>query len=164
MSYKTKVTVNEELSELRQKLQSAKNQKVKLKLKSLIILKANPDKKQEDIANHLCIGYSTLKRWYRNYRIQGLNAFLRVVPTGVRKSVVSKEIHEALKEKLYDSSDPLLGYWHAVLWVESTFNVSIKYQTIRKYMIKHFNTKLKVPRKSHYQKDDQAIEAFLKTP
>ena len=154
MSYKTKVTVKEELSELRQKLHTAKNQKVKLKLKSLILLKENPYRKQEDIANHLCIGYSTLKRWYRNYRIHGLNTFSRIVPTGVRKSVVSKEIHEALKEKLNDSSDPLLGYWHAVLWIESTFNVSINYQTIRKYMIKHFNTKLKVPRKSHYQKDD----------
>ena len=119
--------------------------------------------KQEYIANHLCIGYSTLKRWYRSYRINGLTAFLRVVPTGVRKSVVSKEIHEALKEKLNDSSNPLLGYWHAVLWIESTFNVSINYQTIRKYMIKHFKTKLKVPRKSHYKKDNQAIEAFLKT-
>jgi len=133
------------------------------KLKSLIILKENPNMKQEYIANHLCIGYSTLKRWYRSYRINGLTAFLKVVPTGVRKSVVSKEIHEALKEKLNDSSNPLLGYWHAVLWIESTFNVSINYQTIRKYMIKHFKTKLKVPRKSHYKKDDQAIAAFLKT-
>ena len=30
-------------------------------------------------------------------------------------------------------------------------------------MIKHFMTKLKVPRKSHYKKDEQAIEAFFKT-
>jgi len=164
MSYKSKIIVNEELPELRKKLQSAKHQKVKLKLKSLIMLKEYPDKKQEDIANHLCVGYSTLKRWYRSYHMQGLNAFLRIIPTGVRKSVVSKEIHEAMQVKLNDSTDPLLGYWHAVIWVESTFNVTIKYQTIRKYMIKHFNTKLKVPRKSHYQKDDQAIEAFLKTP
>lgn len=163
MSYKSSITVNEDLSELKKKLQASKNQKVKLKLKSLIMLKEYPQKKQEDIANHLSIGYSTLKRWYMSYRTLGLNVFLRVVPTGVRKSVVSKEIHEALKEKLNDSSDPLLGYWHAVLWVKSSFNVTIKYQTIRKYMIKHFNTKLKVPRKSHYQKDEQAIEAFLKT-
>ena len=127
------------------------------------MLKENPYKKQEDIANHLCIGYSTLKRWYMSYRRQGLDTFIRVIPTGVKKSVISKDIHEALKEKLNDSSDPLMGYWHAVLWVESNFNVTLKYQTLRKYMIKHFKTKLKVPRKSHYQKDEQAIEAFLKT-
>lgn len=163
MSYKSSITVKEELSELKKKFQASKNQKVKLKLKSLIMLKEDPDRKQEDIANHLCIGYSTLKRWFKNYRTHGLDAFLRVIPTGVKKSVISEDIHEALKEKLNDSSDPLMGYWHAVLWVESNFNVTLKYQTLRKYMIKHFNTKLKVPRKSHYQKDEQAIEAFLKT-
>ena len=30
-------------------------------------------------------------------------------------------------------------------------------------MVTHFKTKLKSPRKSHYQKDEQAIEAFFKT-
>jgi len=30
-------------------------------------------------------------------------------------------------------------------------------------MIKHFKTKLKSPRKSHYKKDQQAVNAFLKT-
>lgn len=34
----------------------------------------------------------------------------------------------------------------------------------RKYMIFHFKTKLKSQRKSHYKKDEQAIETFFKTP
>ncbi len=33
-----------------------------------------------------------------------------------------------------------------------------------RYLIQHFKTKLKVPRKSHYKKDDKAVDAFLKTP
>ncbi len=111
----------------------------------------------------MCIGYSTLKRWYKNYRQHSLEAFLKVNPTGVKKSVISKQIHDALEEKLHNSSDPLLGYWDAVIWIESKFNYTINYQTIRNYMIKHFKTKLKTPRKSRYKKDDQAIEAFLKT-
>ncbi|MGY0408373.1 MAG: hypothetical protein ACWIPJ_08480 [Polaribacter sp.] len=39
----------------------------------------------------------------------------------------------------------------------------MKYNTLRTYLIRHFKTKIKVPRKSHYKKDDQAIEAFFKT-
>ena len=163
MSYKSKITVAEDLIELRKKLNSTKDHKVKLKLKSLIILKENPGKRQEDIANYLCIGYSTLKRWYRNYSTKDLDSFITIVPTGQKKSVIPEEVHEALKEKLHDSSYPLLGYWDAVSWVESNFGVTVKYQTLRKYMIKHFGTKLKVPRKSHYKKDEQAIEAFFKT-
>jgi len=163
MSYKSRITVSEELTDLRNMLGSAKNHKVKLKLKSLILLKENTHKKQEDIANHLCIGYSSLKRWYRAYSTKGLGDFIKVVPTGTKKSVVPVEIHKALKEKLSDSSDPLLGYWQAVSWVESNHNLTINYQTLRKYMKKHFGSKLKVPRKSHYKKDEQAIEAFFKT-
>ena len=39
----------------------------------------------------------------------------------------------------------------------------ISYTTLRNYMITNFKTKLKSPRKSHYKKDEQAIEAFKKT-
>ena len=40
----------------------------------------------------------------------------------------------------------------------------MKYNTLRTYLIRHFGTKLRMPRKSHYKKDEQAIEAFKKTP
>ncbi len=39
----------------------------------------------------------------------------------------------------------------------------IKIPLIEKYMIKHFKTKFKVPRKSHYKKDEQVIETIFKT-
>jgi hypothetical protein len=55
-----------------------------------------------------------------------------------------------------------LGYWEAQQWVEDTFNVLIKHWLI-KYLITHFKTKLKSPGKSHYKKEEQAIEAFFKT-
>ena len=111
----------------------------------------------------MCIGYSTLKRWYKQYKEQGFSSFASMNMGGNKPSVVPDEIHQALKEKLHDSNNPLSGYRDAVLWIESGFGVKIKYQTLRKYMIKHFKCKLKSPRKSHYKKDEQAIEAFFKT-
>ena len=55
-------------------------------------------------------------------------------------------------------------YWDAQKWVFDKYGVEIKYQRIREYLIQHFGTKLKVPRKSHYRKDVEAEKAFLKTP
>jgi hypothetical protein len=63
-----------------------------------------------------------------------------------------------------DSHNPFLGYWDAQQWVVEQYGVEVKYQRIREYLIQHFSTKLKVLRKSHYKKDDDAEKAFLKTP
>ncbi len=49
-----------------------------------------------------------------------------------------------------------MGYWHAVSWVKGNFNQDINYQTLRSYLIRHFQTNKKNPRKSHYKKDDEA--------
>jgi transposase len=56
------------------------------------------------------------------------------------------------------------GLSNAQDWVKKEFGVEIKYQRIREYLIQHFRTKTKSPRKSHIKKDKQAEEAFLKTP
>ena len=47
--------------------------------------------------------------------------------------------------------------------VAKLIDLSIHYHTLRHYLIKHFNTKLKQPRKSHIKKDKKATETFLKT-
>jgi len=48
-------------------------------------------------------------------------------------------------------------------WVRDNFGLEIKNNTLRTYLMQHFKTKIKAPRKSHYKKDDQTIEAFFKT-
>lgn len=82
---------------------------------------------------------------------------------GKRREVVPSHIHQDLETKLNNSTDPLLGYNDAVEWVKKEFDIELKYQTLRAYLIRHFGTKLKTPRKSHYKKDEQATEAFKKT-
>jgi hypothetical protein len=82
---------------------------------------------------------------------------------GNRISVIDRTVHESLSEKLNNSSDPLLGYWDAVLWVKDKHGIDVKYNTLRTYLIRHFKAKLKSPRKSHYKKDEGAIIAFKKT-
>lgn len=163
MSYKSKLEVKESLNWLRDSYGNCKDPRIKLRIKSLIFYLEHPEKRQQDIADHLCIGHSTLKRWYNHYKTKGFSSFATMSMGGNKKSVVPEQVHQALEKKLNDSGTPLLGYWDAVLWVESNFGVKIKYQTLRKYMKKHFRCKLKSPRKSHYHKDEQAIEAFFKT-
>lgn len=163
MSRKTKIIVSESTTELDALYSQSKNHRTRLKIKSLILFKENKYKNQEQLAVHLCIGYSTLRLWLNKYSKDGLASFIEQPRRGHPKSCITPEIHNALKEKLNESTDPLKGYWEAVEWVKKEFGTKVGYQALRNYMIKHFKTKLKAPRKSHYKKDEIAIEAFLKT-
>lgn len=163
MSYASRIKVKETAEELDLIYHKTKDQRIKLKVKSLMLFKEGNFKKQEDLANHLCIGYSTLRLWLRKYSINGLEAYVREPDRGKPQCTITPEVHEALEQKLNDSHDALKGYWHAVVWIKENVGLDVGYQALRKYMIKHFKTKLKAPRKSHYKKEEQAIEAFFKT-
>ena len=97
------------------------------------------------------------------YKKGGIEALLFDKPKQISSITITKDIHQGLEKKVNASADPFLGYWDAVDWVKSEFGVAVNYHLLRYYWIKHFKTKLKGPRKSHYKKDDKAVNAFLKT-
>ena len=84
-------------------------------------------------------------------------------PKNKTSKIITPSIHKGLSQRVKDPHNPFLGYWDAQNWVKQEYGVDIKYQRIREYLIQHFKTKPKTPRKSHYKKDDKAEKAFLKT-
>jgi len=157
------LTISESLSELK-KLRSAQPTLSKQKrIDCLIHLKTSKFETRQELANHLRVHIRTQERWLTKYRNGGLISLLTDLPNNRPSKIISPEIHDALKVKVSSSDAPLLGYWEAQQWVEEKFGIKINYHWLRKYLITHFGTKLKSPRKSHYQKDEQAIEAFFKT-
>lgn len=159
----TDIKIKEELSELRSLRNREKNHRKKTRLQSLILTKQKKFKRRTDLADHLGIGIASLNRWTKVYKASGLSAMLEISSGGLRKRSTIEIIHSDLEDKLNNSGDPLLGYWDAVSWVRDNFGVEVKYNTLRTYLIRNFKTKLKSPRKSHYKKNEQAIEAFKKT-
>ena len=73
------------------------------------------------------------------------------------------KIYEVLAERLSQAENCFTSYKEALLWTNETYQTDFKYSWFRKYLIKHFSTKLKVPRKSHIKKDEKAEVAFLKS-
>ena len=163
MGRQANIIIKESLEELRVLHKKESNAKLKLRLKSLIYTKEKRYKTQTILATHLGIDYSSLKRWFKQYREEGLASFLSIKSGGNKQSIITSEIHKQLSEKLNDSYNPLRGYWEAQQWLKMTFNLKMEYNTVRTYLIRHFKTKIKTPRKSHYKKDEQAIVAFFKT-
>ena len=157
------VEITEDIAYLKNLRKRENNHRLKTRIQSLILTKEKKFKRRMDLATHLGVGIASLDRWTRKYKSSGLDAMLTISQGGARRNSVPKEVHQGLKEKVSDSENPFLGYWDAVRWVKENYNTDIKYMTLRAYLIRNFNTKLKEPRKSHYKKDEQAIEAFKKT-
>jgi transposase len=149
-----------ELRKLRLKQKSLSKQK---RVDCLLYLKTSKFKTRQELANYLSVHIRTQERWLVKYRLHGLD-YLLADSSKVRKSkIITQEIHQGLEIRVNSSDAPFLGYWDAQQWVNEQYNVEIKYHWLRQYLIKHFKTKLKTPRKSHYKKDQQAVDAFLKT-
>jgi len=155
--------IKEDLKTLEYLYKKESNSKVKRRLKCLIYTKTKKYDKQSILATNLGVDPATIQRWLKQYREEGLDLTILLKPKGHRPSKISALIHNALALRINSSSDSFRGYWDVQIWLNNKFGKDLKYNTVRTYLIRHFKTKLKTPRKSHYKKDEQAIEAFFKT-
>ncbi len=158
-----KITIKESVSTLKTLRKKEKSHKKKLRLLSLILTKEERFARRVDLAKFLGINIDTLNKWTGKYKKLGLKEMLSLNSGGKRRETIPASIHKEIETKLNDSSEPLQGYNDAVLWIEQEFGYVIKYHTVRAFMIRNFGTKLKVPRKSHYKKDEIAFATFKKT-
>ena len=115
------------------------------------------------MSNYLGIHIRTQERWLVKYKDQGVEFMLKDELKKIASKIITQQIHQGLENRVKNSNAPFLGYWDAQDFVYQQYGVQVKYHRLRQYLIKHFKTKLKSPRKSHYKKDEQAIEAFKKT-
>lgn len=149
-----------ELKSLRKKQSSFKYEKRLLWLELILV---NRFTTRKQLSDYLSISAKTSERWTLKYIEKGIEGLLSDKPKIIRSRIITPEIHKALEARVNSSTTPFLGYWDAQNWVNQTYGIDVKYHLLRHYLIQHFKTKLKSPRKSHYKKDDHAEKAFLKT-
>ena len=164
MGKKAHLFVQESLSELQKMLVKRKSLKEEKKVRCLMAVKSAKFETRQELADNLGVHIRTLERWLNSYKSGGIGEMLTDKPKNKQSKLISQEIHLGLEKRVNDPYNPFLGYWDAQDWVKKEYGVEIKYQRIREYLIQHFQTKTKSPRKSHIKKDKQAEEAFLKTP
>ena len=148
------------LKKLRSKQHTLKREK---RLKSLLLIKTGKFETRQQVADSVSVHIRTLEHWLKDYKEGGIDQMLTDKPRKKTSKIITAEIHNGLSQRVNDSHNPFLGYWDAQNWVKQQYGVDVKYHRIREYLIQHFKTKLKTPRKSHYKKDDGAEKVFLKT-
>ncbi|MBS1651136.1 MAG: winged helix-turn-helix domain-containing protein [Bacteroidetes bacterium] len=166
MSLALYIPVKETLQELRSVLKKA-SPMMQPRIKMLIVMKKAGEKavSKRELMNSVGACSQSIHDWRTIYKEKGLEALLyngRIGKAG-KPSVFTKQEHEKIEKKLKDPRNGLAGYIELQEWIEQEFKKEVKYNTLLKYAIRHFNTKVKVARKSHVKKDPQAVEAFKKT-
>jgi transposase len=164
MGKKPTTEVKESLPELKKLLRAQKSSRACERVNALIRIKEGRFATRQDVADSLGVHIRTLERWMVRYGEDGISGLLGVRPRRKGSKIITPKVHEGLAERLNDPSSSFRGYWEARQWVQEQYGVEVTYHGLRAYMIRHFGSKVKRPRRSHVKKEPGAIEAFFKTP
>jgi len=118
---------------------------------------------RRDLADKIGVDPNSITNWRAVYSAGGIDAITSHQKTGFRPSVFTAEEHLAMEQKLKDPKNGLRGYVELQNWIETEFKKEVKYNTLLKYSIKNFGSSVKVGRKRHIKKDDEAVIRFKKT-
>jgi hypothetical protein len=164
MSNSLFIPVKESVQELRMLLKKSMSF-LQPRIQLLLTMKKNGDKPVSKRAlmeqTGLC-SYS-VQKWRSLYAKGGIELLLSHNKTGFKSPIIDSKTKLKLEKKLNDSENGLRGYKELLEWVITEFKSEISYNTLYKYCRKNFGTKIKVARKYHAKKDEEAVTTFKKT-
>lgn len=164
MAKSKKILVKESEEELR-KLKIKQPAHLKKRIEMLLVLKKSEDSLSKiELSNILKINQNTAQTWRNMYFKKGLDGLLIYGKIGFKPSLISPELHAAIEVRLKSPKDAFTSYIDLIAWITDNYmSEGIKYQTINSYVKRNFKAKLKVARKSHIKKNENAVESFKKT-
>jgi transposase len=155
--------IKECLNTLNSYKQKTLNYKSSKKLDLLLLISENLYDTLEEIAGHLSISIATLHRWLYKYREVGIDQYLSPEIRDRDSKLITPKIHQALADRLHDPEKSFNGFKDAQDWLKQEFDLDIEYQWLWKYMTTKLEAKLKVPRKTNVNKNQEASADFFKT-
>ena len=165
MALQLQITVIQTIAELRQ-LQRSHGELIAKRMLMLIEIKKHEKTgvSKRELSVLTGINHNSIVKWRRMYNQSGIEPLLKHGRVGgFKKSVVSKEEHSKIAVKLNDPKNGIRGYTELLEWVNTELSKDMKYITLVKYAERHFGSKIKVARKSHVKKDEEAVATFKKT-
>ena len=155
------ITVKETSEELSSMIKKASSY-AKPRLKMLLAISEGITSTQ-DLVDKTKANRDSIRNWKNTYRATGLNGLLNDKRGGNNPSAMSTEQKQQLSAKLSEPKEAFTSYKEAANWINETFNLQMNYHAVNKYLKRNFGTKLKVGRKTHIKKEENAAALFKKT-
>ncbi len=158
-----KIEVKESITELKA-LQKGSSFTIQKRLQMLLYIKKDTKGlvSKRKLSVSIGVNHTSITSWKRLYETKGINGLINDGRIGFKPSVVSAETHNALEIKLTTPSNNIRGYKDLQEWTNTELSQDFKYITLLKYTQRHFGCKIKVARKSHIKKEEEAVSNFKK--
>ena len=157
-------TIKESESELKKLIKTSPAMIAK-RLQALLVFKRNQDTgiSKRLVADEIGVNHNSVQTWRSVYIEGGIELLMSHSNIGYKPSKINDEQEQALKEKLNNPQNGIVGFIELLDWFNKTFKTDINYKTFHGFVVRKFDAKIKVARKAHIKKDVQAVEAFKKT-
>ena len=156
--------IKESESEIKKFMKNS-NAMIAKRLHALLIFKRNQGSgiSKRLVADEIGVNHNSVQTWRSLYIKGGIKLLMSHSNTGYKPSIITDEQEQALKEKLNNPHNGIVGFIELLDWFDNTFQTNINYKTFHGFVVRKFDAKIKVARKSHIKKDVQAGEALKKT-
>lgn len=163
MPKKIQIAIKEELDFLEKSLAKTSSSLKQDRIKALLFIKKGKYVFYSDIAKKLGRTEKTIRVWIQEYLKNGISAMLEVKSGGNNTRIISDKMALSIEHKLTDPKTTITSYVELVELLKEELNESVNYGALYAHCRRKHKAKLKVARKSHYKKDENA-EAFFKKP
>ncbi len=164
MSSPKTFTIKQSASELKQLIKNSPAM-ISKRLQALLVFKHNQGRgiSKRQVADEIGVNHNSVQTWRSLYIQGGIEMLMSHSNIGYKPSKINEEQEQALKKQLNDPYNGMVGFIELLDWFNKTFQTDINYKTFHGFVVRKFNAKIKVARKTHIKKDAQAVEALKKT-
>jgi transposase len=156
--------IKESEGEIR-KLIKSNNTMIGKRLHALLVFKQHEQTgiSKRAVADHVGVDQNSVQTWRTVYIDEGIKGLMTHANTGYKPSKINSTQEKALKKKLGDPSNGMVGFSELLDWFNAAFKTTINYKTFHGFVVRKFKAKIKTARKSHVKKDQASVDAFKKT-
>lgn len=162
MANHLKIEIKESREELEKRLQKETQANLKDRLRVLYWLKKRKVKTRKEIAELLGRDESTIYRWLRKYKQEGLEGLMRENKAKGQPKKIPDNVLYHLEQRLNNEKEGFTSYKQIQQWLQEKWGLKVAYSTV--YNVVHYSkkAKLKVPRPSNPKANPEVQEEFKK--
>ena len=161
MGNKFQVEVHESVEELKHRLRYAVTPSTKERVQMLYWVKQDAIATRKELSQKLGRDESTIYRWLKKYSQGGISHLLEVKTPLGKKSKISDQQMNRLKERL-SQPQGFKSYGEVQVWLNQQFGIDLAYKSVHKIVRYKLKAKLKTPRPQSSKTEPQIQDAFKK--
>jgi transposase len=161
MSRALQIVVIESKEELRRRMKGLSTLQCQ-KLQMLLLIQKGSHTTLQSLSEALGVTEVSIHSWRTKYRKAGLDFLLLENRGGNKKAQINQKAYTAIEHKLSSPTEGFSSYIEAQEWINKNFGLQMGYHAVNKFIKRKFGARLKVGRKSHVLKEEQAVAVFKK--